>query len=102
MAAEDEQTNYVDIGPVNKVLNMLCAWHGAGGDVSAAVFRKVRKTRQVGLEVGPTSAFYRCIPTGMHGPTCIFWANLTPFSLKHLLRVPDYLWVVEDGTLKSF
>ena len=23
----------------------------------------------------------------MHGPTCIFWANLTPFSLKeHLLQ----------------
>ena len=19
----------------------------------------------------------------MHGPTCIFWSNLTPFSLKH-------------------
>jgi hypothetical protein len=24
----------------------------------------------------------QCIPTGMHGPTCIFWANLTHFSLK--------------------
>ena len=23
-----------------------------------------------------------CIPTGTHGPTCVFWANLTPFSLK--------------------
>ena len=23
-----------------------------------------------------------CIPTGIHGPTCIFWANLTPFSLE--------------------
>ena len=21
------------------------------------------------------------VPTGMHGPTCIFWANLTPLSL---------------------
>ena len=61
-----------------------------------------KDTMQVGPEVGPTSAFYGCIPFGMHGPTCIFWANLTPFSLKHLLRVPDYLWVVEDGTLKSF
>jgi hypothetical protein len=25
--------------------------------------------------------FFSCIPTGMHGPTCIFLANLTPFSL---------------------
>jgi hypothetical protein len=42
----------------------------------------VRKTPTVGPEVGPTSAFYSCIPTGMHGPTYIFWANLTLCSLK--------------------
>jgi hypothetical protein len=29
-----------------------------------------------------TSAFYRCIPIGMHGQTCVFLANLTAFSLK--------------------
>ena len=23
----------------------------------------------------------------MHGPTCIFWANLTPFSLKEILAI---------------
>ena len=37
--------------------------------------KEVRKTPscQVGPEVGPTSAFYSrtCIPTGMHGPTCV-------------------------------
>jgi hypothetical protein len=27
-------------------------------------------------------SLYSCIPTGMDGPTCTFWANLTPFSLK--------------------
>ena len=41
-------------------------------------------------EVGPTSAVYSscscvysscCIPAGMHWPTCIFWTNLTPFSI---------------------
>jgi hypothetical protein len=31
--------------------------------------------------LGPTSAFYSCVPTGMHKPACHFWANLTPFSL---------------------
>jgi hypothetical protein len=25
---------------------------------------------------------FSCIPSGMHGPTCIFWANLKPFSLQ--------------------
>ena len=38
--------------------------------------------RQVGPEVGPTSALSSCIITGMHGPACIFWAYLTPFSLQ--------------------
>jgi len=28
MAAEDLQTNYIDIGPVNKALNMVSAFHG--------------------------------------------------------------------------
>ena len=44
---------------------------------------QVRKTLLlVGPEVGPNSAFCSCILTGMHGPTRIFWANLTPFSLQ--------------------
>jgi hypothetical protein len=31
----------------------------------------------------PTSAFFNCISTGMHGPTCLFWANLlTTLSLQ--------------------
>jgi hypothetical protein len=39
--------------------------------LSCAAARQVRKTHQVGPEVGPTSAFYSCTPTGTHGPTCI-------------------------------
>eukprot|EP00934_Nitzschia_sp_Nitz4_P009040 Nitzschia sp. Nitz4//scaffold140_size61219//7444//10392//NITZ4_006431-RA/size61219-processed-gene-0.1-mRNA-1//1//CDS//3329536200//9030//frame0 len=31
--AEDLQTNYIDIGPVNKVLNMVCHYHASGGDM---------------------------------------------------------------------
>jgi TPR repeat protein len=31
---------------------------------------------------GPGSTVHSCIPAGMHGPTCIFWANLTTFSLE--------------------
>jgi hypothetical protein len=44
---------------------------------TGAALGKVRKSR-VGPEAGPTSAFYSCIPTGMRGPTCVFWASLTP------------------------
>jgi ectoine hydroxylase-related dioxygenase (phytanoyl-CoA dioxygenase family) len=33
---------------------------------------KEREKRLVGPQVGPTSAFCSCIPTGMRGPTCIF------------------------------
>ncbi len=28
--AEDEQTNYIDIGPVNQVINSICVWHAYG------------------------------------------------------------------------
>ena len=37
-------------------------------------------------KLGQLQPFYRCIPAGMHGPTCIFWANLTPFSLKRFMN----------------
>jgi squalene/oxidosqualene cyclase-like protein len=30
IGAEDEQTNFVDIGPVNKVVNMIARWHADG------------------------------------------------------------------------
>jgi len=33
MAVEDLQTNFIDIGPVNKVLNMISAYHAADGDI---------------------------------------------------------------------
>jgi hypothetical protein len=41
---------------------------------------------QVGPEAGPTAAFSSCIPTGMHGPTRIFWADLTLCSLQEPRR----------------
>jgi squalene/oxidosqualene cyclase-like protein len=53
MQAEDIQTNFVDIGPVNKVMNMLVSFIEGGADCE----------------------------------------NFQ----RHLLRVPDYLWVSEDG-----
>jgi len=33
MVAEDLQTNYIDIGPVNKVMNLLSAYHDANKDL---------------------------------------------------------------------
>lgn len=33
MHAEDLQTNYIDIGPVNKVLNMISMYHSSGNDL---------------------------------------------------------------------
>ena len=47
----------------------------------AAAPPKVRKTPSWPRR-WPTSAFSSCNPAGMHGPTAIFWANLTPFSPK--------------------
>jgi len=36
--AEDEQTEYIDIGPVNQVINSLCIWHAYGN--SSDKFKK--------------------------------------------------------------
>ena len=36
--AEDEQSNYLDIGPVNKAINSICIWHAYGKD--SAQFKK--------------------------------------------------------------
>jgi len=55
MKAEDLQTNYIDIGPVNKALNMVAAFHAANNDIN------------------------------------------DPSVRSHMMRVPDYLWVAEDG-----
>jgi hypothetical protein len=37
-----------------------------------------------------TSAFYSCIITGMHKPTCFLRANLTPFSFLRTARAASY------------
>lgn len=45
---------------------------------------QVRKapSSQAGPEAGPTSAFYSCVPTGVQGPTCTVWTNLTRCLLQ--------------------
>lgn len=39
---EDLQTNYINIGPVNKVINSLCVWHAHGKDSEAFKKHKER------------------------------------------------------------
>ena len=56
---EDENTRYVCIGPVNKVMNMLCRWHAEKGAGAGAA-----------------------------GGDAV---------MRHAARLPDYLWVAEDG-----
>ena len=40
--------------------------------------------RQSEKAFGPTSAFSSYTPTERDGPTCTFWANLTPVSLRRI------------------
>ena len=40
MHAEDLQTNYINIGPVNKVLNMISAYHASNDDIHALAVRQ--------------------------------------------------------------
>jgi hypothetical protein len=43
------------------------------------------KHTQLAQKLAQLQPVYGCIPTGMHGPTCIFRANLTPFPLGAFL-----------------
>ena len=47
-----------------------------------AVSPQVSKTPSWPRKFGQLQPFHGCTRTGMHGPTSIFWANLTPFSLQ--------------------
>lgn len=43
MRSEDIQTNWICIGPVNKVLNMLCVWADNGNQPSDSFYRHVAR-----------------------------------------------------------
>jgi hypothetical protein len=56
---------------------------------ASAPLRPHRRTEAAEVRTTPSwprswanFSFYRCVPTGMRGPTSIFWANLTPSSLE--------------------
>ena len=55
--------------------------HASAATLAILTAPEVRKTPSW-PKSWPTAAFYSCIPIGMPGPTCMFWANLTPFSLE--------------------
>jgi hypothetical protein len=44
----------------------------------------------------PNFTLHSCVPTGMHGPTCIFWANLTPL-LARVRGRPALRWRLARG-----
>ena len=68
-----------------------------------AALAQVSKTRQVGPEVGPTSAFPSCIPKGRHGQSCIFWANLkSTFSLEIQSGIEQYHFDGEEQHLSRY
>jgi microcystin degradation protein MlrC len=58
-----------------------CACFEAGGVTVVLTERQVRKTPSWPRSWA-SSSLLSLYPAGMHGPTCIFWANLTPSSLQ--------------------
>ena len=58
------------------------AHEGGRRRVKRSAEDRVRKTPSQGPAVGTAPAFYSCIITGIHGPTYIFLADLTPVSLR--------------------
>lgn len=82
MKAEDLQTNYIDIGPVNKALNMVAAFHGKC-TLSALVYIIL-----VSILTRITPLFLALAANNDINDQAV---------RNHMMRVPDYLWVAEDG-----
>jgi hypothetical protein len=72
--------------PGDTIIDVACFDnYGGGSPGDVAAWTQVRKTPHAGPEVGSTSVFCSCFPTGTHGPTCFFLVSLTPF----LVSEPD-------------
>lgn len=83
VSAEDLHTNYVDIGPVNKV--------GAAAATTAAAHpRHTLAAFTLSLSAHPSQAINMLAVFYAHG------AASQQFK-RHAARVDDYLWVAEDG-----
>ena len=68
-------------------------------DLAKLTKGQVRKTRRVGPEDGQLQPFVvSCVPTGMHGPACISWADLTPFLLQdEITHKHEHIQAVRAG-----
>jgi hypothetical protein len=62
--------------PRGKALWLNCESH------FGEIYCEVGKTPSWPRSWANCSLKYRCTPTGMCWPTCVFWVNLTPFSLQ--------------------
>lgn len=81
MKAEDLQTNYIDIGPVNKALNLVSAYHGKRSACDMLSFQRYHSYLGLNYESRLAANF-----------------NVNDQAVQnHMMRVPDYLWVAEDG-----
>ena len=81
--AEDVQTNFIDIGPVNKSLNMLCVF--------------VEKLAQLKASTSSSSISSVSSPFVSVSDADIRSATSIETFQRHLARVDDYLWTAEDG-----
>ena len=89
MDAEDLQTNYIDIGPVNKVIHTLLVWVRLGE--AQQVHGGTAMASSVAVEQKPNASLQA-------------WQQASPEAAaqaeawrRHVARIPDYLWLAEDG-----
>ena len=101
---EDIQTNYVDIGPVNKIMNMLAVWIASGGDNSNIDFQKHLPrvddylwVAEDGMKMqvySPQKMFYECMMIidcmfSFLSLYCILYLFIDLHSLSHDFYLPE-------------
>lgn len=103
---QDENTRYICIGPVNKTINTLACWlEDPDGDAfkrSVSIFVLGLRShvqefaRAAGLDVNALqqSTPEQPLQCKTLGAALTLGSMLT---CRHLARMPDYLWLAEDG-----
>ena len=87
MRAEDLQTNYIDIGPVNKALNLVSAYHGEFYGCYAVLSSWFLLSHFLTAVLLFVSVFFQAANFDINDQAV----------QNHIMRVGDYLWVAEDG-----
>ena len=67
---------------ISGMSTLIVYFAALGKSASSDEFPSSERDGTLAQKLGQLQSFIAVSPTGKHGPTCIFWASLTPFLLQ--------------------